>query len=136
MPSNPYAAHLEASILTAEPIELIRILYRTALDSVRDARAHLAGGEIRERSKAINKALGMLHELAISLNHEAEPMLAGKLAALYDYMERRLLAANQEQSDGPLAEVAGLLEVMAGAWYEADPNAGREKTGERVLVEA
>jgi len=135
MPSNPYAAHVEASILTAEPIELIRILYRTALDSVRDARAHLEASEIQERSKAINKALGILHELAICLNHEAEPMLARQLAEMYDYMERRLLAANQEQSDGPLAEVMGLLETLTEAWYEANPAAGRD-SGERVLVEA
>jgi len=61
-------------------------------------------------------------------------MLARQLAEMYDYMERRLLAANQEQSDGPLAEVMGLLETLTEAWYEANP-AGRD-SGERVLVEA
>lgn len=136
MSRNPYAAHLEASILTAEPIELVRILYRTALDSVRDARAHLAAGEIKGRSQAINKVLSVLHELAISLNHEAEPTLSLKLAALYDYMERRLLAANMEQSDGPLEEVSGLLEIMTEAWYKANPNAGHKGNDERILVEA
>ncbi|MBZ5596285.1 MAG: flagellar export chaperone FliS [Acidobacteriia bacterium] len=136
MPSNPYAAHLEASILTAEPIELIRTLYRAVLDSVRDARAHLAAGEIQERANAINKALSILHELAISLNHEAAPELAGKLAGLYDYMQRRLLAANFEQSDAPLAEVMGLLETMTEAWYRANPNAGQADSNEPILVEA
>ena len=135
MPSNPYAAHLDVSILTAEPIELVRILYRTALDSVSAARAHLAAGEIQARSRAINKALSVIHELALSLNPKAEPTLASTLAELYDYMQRRLLAANFEQSDAPLAEVMGLLETMTDAWYEANPNAGQEVSA-HALVEA
>jgi flagellar protein FliS len=135
MPSNPYAAHLDVSILTAEPIELVRILYRTALDSVSAARAHLAAGEIQERSQAINKALSVIHELALSLNPTVEPTLASTLAELYDYMQRRLLAANFEQSDAPLAEVMALLETMTDAWHEANPN-GQEVAGEHALVEA
>lgn len=135
MPSNPYAAQLDVSILTAEPIELVRILYRTALGSVSAARAHLAAGEIKERSQAINKALSVLHELALSLNPEVEPTLASTLAELYDYMQRRLLAANLEQSDAPLAEVMGLLETMTDAWYEANPNAA-EEASEQMLAGA
>ena len=123
MPCNPYAAHLDVSILTAEPIELVRILYRTALDSVSAARAHLAAGEIKERSQAISKAVSIIHELALSLNPDIEPNLAGTLAELYDYMQRRLLAANFEQSDAPLAEVMGLLETMTDALYKANPDA-------------
>ncbi len=135
MPSNPYAAHLDVSILTAEPIELVRILYRTALGSVSAARAQLAAGEIKERSQAINKVVSIIHELALSLNPEVEPTLASTLAELYDYMQRRLLAANFEQSDVPLAEVMGLLETMTDAWYEANPNAGQEVTA-HALAEA
>ena len=133
MISNPYAAQLDVSILTAEPIELVRILYRTALGSVSAARAHLAAGEIQERSQAINKAVGILHELAVSLNPEVGPALARTLAELYDYMQRRLLQANCEQSDAPLAEVMGLLETMTDAWCEAEPN-GEQEARERVLV--
>jgi flagellar protein FliS len=98
------------------------------------ARAHLASGEIKERSRAINKAVSIIHELALSLNPEVEPSLASTLAELYDYMQRRLLAANFEQSDAPLAEVMGLLETMTEAWYEANPNVGAAASDE--LVEA
>lgn len=133
MSCNPYAAQMDVSILTAEPIELVRMLYRTALGAVSAARAHLAAGEIKERSQAINRAVGILHELAVSLKPEVEPMLARTLAELYDYMQRRLVEANCGQSDAPLEEVMGLLETMTDAWCEAEPNGGRE--AERVLVE-
>ncbi len=116
MPSNPYNAYLDASILTAEPIELVRTLYRVAIDAVCDARAHLASGDIRGRSKAVSKALNILHQLSFSIKPEAEPALARNLVELYDYMQRRLLTGNLEQSDAPLREVAGLLANMAEAW--------------------
>jgi len=116
MPRNPYTNYLDANVLTAEPVELVRILYQGALDSVGDARVHLATGDILARSKAVSKAGDILRELSVSLNHKAEPALARNLAELYDYMQRRLLTAQHEQSDEPLAEVAGLLGTLSEAW--------------------
>ncbi|HXA04989.1 MAG TPA: flagellar export chaperone FliS [Bryobacteraceae bacterium] len=119
MPSNPYTSYLDATVLTAEPVELVRILYQGALDSVGNARVHLEAGDILARSKAICRAMDILRELSFSLNHKAEPALARNLAELYDYMQRQLLTAQHEQSDAPLAEVAGLLGTLSEAWDQA-----------------
>ncbi len=127
MSTNPYNTYLEATILSAEPIELVRILYRTAIDSVRDARAHLAAGDIGARSRAITKAVTILIELSCCLNSDAEPRLARNLTELYDYMQRRLLKANLDQADAPLAEVADLLEDLSEAWQKIDPAPAREQ---------
>jgi flagellar protein FliS len=116
MPSNPYAAYFEASVLTAEPVELIRILHRSALESLRDARVHLAGGDIAGRSAAISKTMNIVRELSLSVDHESEPVLARRLVELYDYVQRRLLAAQLEQSERPLTEVADLLTTLSEAW--------------------
>ena|SRR6266446_3548978 len=116
MPSNPYAAHIEASVLTAEPVELVRTLYRGALDAVSDGRACAAEGDTAGRSAAVSKAVNILRELAFSLNPASEPAMARNLLELYDYMQRRLLAAHLERSEAPLAEVAGLLATLAEAW--------------------
>ena len=120
MPSNPYAAHIEASLLTAEPIELVRTLYRGALDAVSEARACLATSDAAGRSAAVSKAVNILRELAFSLNPASEPAMARNLLELYDYMQRRLLAAHLERSEAPLAEVAGLLATLAEAWDQVD----------------
>lgn len=120
MPANPYDTYLEAKVLSADPVELVRILYRTAIDSVHDARGYLAAGEIAARVRAVNKAWGALRELSYCLNHDADPVLAQRLAQLYDFMQRRLLAANFEQKDGPLAEVAALLEKLLQVWEKVD----------------
>ncbi len=120
MPANPYSNYMEATVLSADPVELVRILYRTAIDSVREAREYLKAGDIAGRVRAVNKAWGAMRELTFCLNHEAEPTLARRLAELYDYMQRRLLTANFEQTEAPLAEVAGLLESVSEAWEKVE----------------
>ena len=135
MPSNPYAAYFESSLLTAEPIELVRILYRTALESVRNARTFLADGDIAARSKAVAKCVDILRELSFSLKHENEPVLARNLVELYDYMQRRLLAANLSQSSEGLDEVEALLSTMSEAWDRINPDRPLESANEPRLSE-
>ena len=138
MPRNPYAAYFQASVLTAEPVELVRILHRSALESLQDARVHLAGGDIAGRSAAISKTMNIIRELSLSVNHESEPVLARRLVELYDYMQRRLLAAQVEQSDKPLIEVADLLATLCEAWEKVEIHPREESllvSGEMVNAE-
>src|SRR6185295_6245377 len=92
--------------------------YGAALGSVESARRHLAAGEIAPRSNSISKAVEILAELNRSLDHARAPELSLRLAELYDYAQRRLLEANFEQSDEPLAEVQKLLSTVADAWRQ------------------
>jgi flagellar protein FliS len=108
--------YLTEKILSADPLELVRLLYGGAIESVERARAGLAGGDIAGRARAVSKAVEIMSQLAWSLDHGSAPELSGKLAALYDYMQRRLLEGNFRQRDEPLAEVLGLLRTLAAAW--------------------
>jgi flagellar protein FliS len=110
-------------------VELIRLLYQKAISSVREARAHLAGRRIMERAGAINKAYLVLVELSVSLNAEEAPELSARLAALYAYMQRRLLDANLRQQDQPLAEVLGLLMTLSEAWTAIPDPAAQDESG-------
>src|SRR5262245_43272704 len=109
MTRNPHDAYLESRILSAEPVELIRLMYQACTRAVRDARHYLASGEIAERSRSVSKASEILLELAGSLDHERGGEVSQKLVRLYDYMQRRLIEANFRKSDEPMAEVLGLL---------------------------
>jgi flagellar protein FliS len=109
-------AYREGKILSADPLELVRLLYHGAMDAVAKARTHLANGEIAERSAAITKAMSIVAELNGSLDHQAGGEISRNLGRLYAYMLQRLLQANLKQSDGPLAEVLGLLSTMGEAW--------------------
>jgi flagellar protein FliS len=113
---NAHDAYLESRVLSADPLELVHLLYEAAIAAVREARRHLAEGEIAARSRSITKAFSILQELMAALDHDRGGEIGGRLAQLYDYMERRLLEANFQQADEPLAEVLGLLATLAEAW--------------------
>jgi flagellar secretion chaperone FliS len=111
--------YLKYEIMSADPVKLVRMLYRGAIDAVSLARAYLRQGAIRPRSRQINKALQILHELLRSLNREAGGEIGTSLASLYAYMTTRLIEANSAQSDEPLAEVERLLGTLLEAWSPA-----------------
>ena len=111
-------AYLESRILTAEPLELIRLLYQAGTGAVREARRCLREADITGRSRAISKACEVLMELTAGLDHERGGEISGRLSSLYEYMQRRLIEANFQQSDPPLVEVLGLLSTLSDAWNE------------------
>ena len=114
--NSGHDAYLESRVLAADPVELVNLLYQACTQAVREARGYLAAGKIAERSREINKACAIVIELATSLDHERGGDISQRLALLYDYMQRRLLQANMQQSDAPLADVLGLLTTLSEAW--------------------
>jgi flagellar protein FliS len=111
-----HETYLQDRILSADPVELVALLYQACASAVEDARRHLAAGRIPARARSISKACDILLELTISLDHQRGGTLSQRLAQLYGYMHRRLLEANFRQSDEPLAEVGGLLATLREAW--------------------
>lgn len=123
MSVQAYQTQQHYELLSASPMELVRALYRGAIESTRSARTALADGRIRERSAAITKTAAIVQELTLSLDREVGGEIAASLAELYIYMHQRLATANIEQTDAPLAEVEKLLSILAEAW-ESIPEAG------------
>ena len=117
MPINTYE---ENRILTASPIGLVKILYTAAARAVQTARKHLGAGDIAARSREITKAQELILELASSVNPAKAPELSERLLALYDYMQARLIEANMEQKDEPLAVVDSLLRTLQEAWSQLE----------------
>jgi len=116
-------AYLESRVLSADPLELIHILYEHTLRMVRDARWHLAEGDITGRGKATSRAIAALTELDLSLDRKAGGSISRNLAELYHYMRCRLLEANIQQTDAPLAEVETLVQTLTEAWRGILPGA-------------
>ncbi len=143
MSGNPYESYVESQVLGASPVELVELIYRGAIDAIASARTHLASGSIGPRASAITRAMNLVGELVQSLDLEQGGTLAADLRDLYDYILRRLQAANFEQSDAPLAEAERLLTTLAEGWREiaagqrpAGPAGryGEDTAGEGVTV--
>jgi flagellar protein FliS len=126
---NAHEAYLEERVLSADPVELVHMLYQAAITSVGDARRHLAERQILVRARSISKACDILTELNTSLDFERGGEMSVRLSQLYGYMHRRLVEANFRQADEPLAEVAGLLTTLVEGW--AGVRAGTRQTPPR-----
>ena len=121
----------ENRILSASPVELVQILYTAANRAVQNARYHLAAGDIALRSREITKAREILLELGASVDATKAPEFSERLLALYDYLQSRLVEANAQQKDAPLAEVINLLETLQDAWSQCSANQQLELAASR-----
>jgi flagellar protein FliS len=113
--------------LSADPVELVNILYEYAILSVQEARSSLAQGDIAARAKAITRTIEILGELESSLDHKLGGEIASNLARLYQYMRGRLTVANLKRADDPLAEVERLLKTLGEAWQAVSPGKSTDK---------
>jgi|ERR1700733_1550980 len=121
MRNHGYQNYFDNEVMAASPLKLIEMLYSAVLDSISAARRHIQHKDIRARTRAINKAIGILTELSSCLNHEAGGALSRNLAGLYGYVVLLLIEANTKQIDGPLLEAEGLLSTLAEAWKACSP---------------
>jgi len=132
---DPYNAYLDNNIATGNPVGLVTALYEGAIKAIQQARRCLETNDIWGRSKAISKAVDILTELVLSLDHEKGGDLSARLKDLYCYMQQRLLGAHASQEDEPMAEVIGLLSNLLDGWYKvADKLAQEANESERTAA--
>lgn len=118
-----YAAHayqkvgIETGVESADPHRLILMLFEGADVALADAKRHLAARNVAKKCESVSKAIRIIDEgLRASLDVDAGGPLAQKLAALYDYMARRLVLGNLKNSEEILDEVRKLLGELKSAW--------------------
>ncbi len=117
--NNPMAhRYREVGIKTANPVQLVVILYDGAIQALQEAQEFLRQKNIPGRARCINRAVGIISELQASLNFSAGGDIAQSLDRLYDYMKQRIFKASVDQSPEPLAEVVTLLGNLRSAWVE------------------
>lgn len=90
------------------------------LEGVRErvaaARDHLQAGNDSEREAILESALMLLDELRTDLDLFNGGAVAANLHDLYEYMGRRLRAADLQNGLAALDEVSHLLEALHSAW--------------------
>jgi len=107
---------VHGGVAEASPPRLIQLLMRGAQDKIAFARGYLARGDHQEKGRHIGGAAAIIEALHTSLDMARGEAIAANLAALDEYMNRRLLEANLENDDVRLAEVAGLLGQIQSGW--------------------
>lgn len=118
--ANAYSqVSLETAVQSADPHQLILMLYDGALMALAQAVVAMEQKDIPKRAQSISRAIAIIHDgLHASLDVEAGGELAQRLAALYDYMVERLTQANATNNAAAVQEVSGLLRTLREAWAE------------------
>ena len=116
--ANAYRAiGIETGVAAADPLGLVVMLYDGAIQAITRAEAHLANGEIEARGVLTSKAIDIVNQgLSASLDRQVGGTLAESLGALYEYMGRRLFAANLSGDRAIYAEVRTLLLDLRASW--------------------
>ena len=116
----------ESAAMSASPQQLITMLFDGAKTAITMARHHMAHKDIAAKGAAISKAInivenGLKASLDLALGGTAGAELVDNLAALYDYINERLMYANLRNDPALLDEADRLLESIGSAWREIDP---------------
>ncbi len=107
---------VQSGLADASPHRIIQMLMEGALERLSTARGCIGRGEFAEKGRHIGSAVAIIDGLRVSLDHQAGGEIAENLERLYDYMMKRLLEANMQNSATLLDEVSGLLQEIQGAW--------------------
>jgi flagellar protein FliS len=113
---RPSATHPFPGGAAADPCGFARLLMDSALERIEAAREHLVSGEQPEKSFLLQAAVVILSELRADLDLPRGGAFAANLDDLYDYMCRRLRAADFSKGIAALDEVSHLLDALQSAW--------------------
>ena len=119
---NPQREYLTQRVAAASPMDLIRMLYEGAVQAVTEALEALHSGDILRRGQSVTKAIEIITELRVSLRHEVHPAYCETLGGLYSYLQRQLIRAHAEKSEGLFQEAARLLQTLLDGWTGAMEN--------------
>jgi flagellar protein FliS len=129
-PSDIRKEYILSRVSAAAPMELTRMLYEGAIQSVQEAVAAHRAGDILGRGNAVTKTVQILGELRFSLRREVNPQYCDTLAGLYGYLQRRLIQAHAEKSETMLREVQGLIQTLLEGWMGAMENVSGGQSAE------
>jgi flagellar protein FliS len=107
-------------------VQIIVLLYDGAINSLAAAKGKMQEMKLAEKGQLVSKAIGIIEGLRSVLDHEKGGEISRNLNDLYDYMKRRLAAANLKNEPAGLDEVMGLLGSLREAWVELE---ARERQG-------
>ena len=118
--------YTEEDVNTATPMQLIVILYDTAIRACEEACSCMERKDISGLNQSIDKCSAVISELQTSLNLKEGGEIAKSLNNLYDYIKANMRRAGAELKSDLIVEVRGLLENLGSAWRQAGSDGGTD----------
>ena len=114
---SPADTYMAASVETAPPLKIVRMLYEGAIRFI--SRAEDAGLETPEGGAWVGRADAIIKELRISLDPNRDTEVCEQLEGLYLFCEEELARAVKDKDEAGLTNACEILGILKDAWLEA-----------------
>ena len=116
MQSSARDRYLETDVMTATPQKRQLMLIEGVIRSIEQVRGHWQADEDEEASRCLIRAQQIITELLAALDHQVDPELSRRVAALYLFVFRALVDANLHRDERKLDGALRVLEPQREAW--------------------
>ncbi len=105
-----------AQVMEASPHRLIQMLMEGGMSRLAQAKGAMERNQTALKGELISKAIAIIGGLREGLDLERGGTVASNLDNLYEFMIRRLIEANVQNSPEIIDEVAELLRNVKAGW--------------------
>ncbi len=110
---------LETSVASANPHQLVSLLFEALQQSLSAAKNSISAGDIPGKGRAISRAVRILEEgLKAGLDTNRGGELATNLRGVYDFCIFRITEANLRNDASLIDEVIRLIHPIADGWNQ------------------
>ncbi len=127
--------YLATEVFTAPPQKLQLMLIEMAIRQVARARRERQDGKQGEACLSLLHAQQIADQLIAGVNREANPDLADRVLAVYDFIARRLREAGADFDIDKLEDVERILEIERETWQLICDKLGGKIAGEHADAE-
>jgi len=110
---NPY---LRDAVMTATPEQLQLMLYDGAIRFALQARDAIEKKDYETMYLRLTRSQNIVLEMLNGLNHDINPQLCGKMAAIYNFIYRKLVDACVHRNTEEIDDAVRLLRMERETW--------------------
>ncbi len=126
----PSQEYLKTKVMTASPEMLTMMLWDGAIRFAEQGKDAISRKDIEGSYKALLRSQKIMTELTSNLRHEVSPDLCGKLAALYNFIYRRLVEANLTKNPKLVDDALEIMRHQRETWALLMDKLAKEKAGD------
>lgn len=119
-PPDVKISYKESAVCGATPMQLVVILYDTAIDDMRRALAAMKAGDIESRATALRHALLVLQQLQGTLDFDQGGQAARQFEQFYNLIRAKLLEAQMRNSCELMQQQIQFMAEVRDCWMQAD----------------
>ena len=132
----PSQEYLKTKVMTASREMLTLMLWDGAIRFAEQAKEAIRRKEIEGSFKALVRSQKIITELSTALKRDINPDLCGKLAALYNFIYRRLVEANITKDEKLVDDALEIMRHQRETWVMLMDKLAKEKACEAQPIVA